>query len=76
MKTGYNYRGYYAKVCTIFLLLYLSLLLVQTAAQQGSPGKNALSGERYRIIVSSDIGGSDPDDFQSMIHYLLYSDLV
>jgi hypothetical protein len=35
----------------------------------------ALNGERYRVIVSTDIGGSDPDDFQSMVHYLLYSDL-
>ena len=24
-----------------------------------------------RIIVSTDIGGSDPDDFQSMVHYLV-----
>lgn len=39
------------------------------------PGKGALYGERYRVIVSTDIGGSDPDDFQSMVHYLLYSDL-
>lgn len=29
---------------------------------------------RCRVIVSTDIGGSDPDDFQSMVHYLLYSD--
>jgi len=35
----------------------------------------ALAGERYRVIVSTDIGGSDPDDFQSMVHYLLYSDM-
>ncbi len=35
----------------------------------------ALAGERYRIIISTDIGGSDPDDFQSMIHFLVYSDL-
>lgn len=39
------------------------------------PNKGALFNERYRIIVSTDIGGSDPDDFQSMVHYLLYSDL-
>ena len=26
-----------------------------------------------RIIVSSDIGGSDPDDFQSMVHFLVYA---
>ena len=35
----------------------------------------ALAGERYRVIVTTDIGGSDPDDFQSMVHYLLYSDM-
>lgn len=27
-----------------------------------------------RVIVSTDIGGTDPDDFQSMIHYLMYAD--
>jgi len=37
--------------------------------------RGALSGERYRVIVTTDIGGSDPDDFQSMVHYLLYSDM-
>ncbi len=35
----------------------------------------ALAGNRYRVIISTDIGGSDEDDIQSMIHYLLYSDL-
>ena len=35
----------------------------------------ALYGQRYRIIVTTDIGGSDYDDFQSMVHYLLYSNL-
>lgn len=35
----------------------------------------ALTGERYRVLISTDIGGSDPDDFQSMVHYLLYSDV-
>lgn len=39
------------------------------------PKKGALYGTRYRVIVTTDIGGSDPDDFQSMVHYLLYSDL-
>ena len=33
----------------------------------------ALYGKRYRVIVSTDIGGSDEDDFQSMVHFLLYS---
>lgn len=39
------------------------------------PAGGALAGERYRVIVTTDIGGSDPDDFQSMVHYLLYSDM-
>lgn len=37
--------------------------------------KGALFGTRYRVIVTTDIGGSDYDDYQSMVHYLLYSDL-
>lgn len=27
-----------------------------------------------RVLISSDIGGTDPDDFQSMIHLLMYAD--
>jgi len=27
-----------------------------------------------RVIISSDIGGTDPDDFQSAIHLLMYTD--
>ena len=30
---------------------------------------------RYRILVSTDIGGTDPDDNQSMTHLMMYSDL-
>ncbi|TWT97629.1 hypothetical protein Pla108_17810 [Botrimarina colliarenosi] len=35
----------------------------------------ALSGVRHRLVVSSDIGGTDPDDIQSMVHLLVYADL-
>lgn len=31
-------------------------------------------GQKPRVIISTDIGGSDPDDFQSLIHYLMYAD--
>ena len=31
---------------------------------------------RQRVIVSSDIGGTDPDDFQSMAHLLVYADAM
>lgn len=37
--------------------------------------KGALYGDRYRVIITTDIGGSDYDDFQSMVHYFLYSNL-
>lgn len=29
--------------------------------------------EKPRILISTDIGGTDPDDNQSMVHYLMYS---
>jgi hypothetical protein len=29
-----------------------------------------------RVLVSTDIGGTDPDDFQSMVHLLLYADAL
>jgi hypothetical protein len=29
---------------------------------------------QHRVIISTDIGGTDDDDFQSMIHYLMYAD--
>jgi len=32
------------------------------------------AAEKPRVIVSTDIGGSDPDDFQSMVHFLVSCD--
>lgn len=29
---------------------------------------------RYRVLVSTDVGGTDPDDFQSLVHLLVYAD--
>jgi hypothetical protein len=62
---------------TLHLLLVFSLAAGAALARGASahPPGGALAGERYRVIVSTDIGGSDPDDFQSMVHYLLYADL-
>lgn len=51
----------------LFLLLsVLTIFPVTSSAQQPVP-------ERPRILITSDIGGTDPDDNQSMMHYLLYS---
>ncbi len=36
----------------------------------------AAAADRRRVIVSTDIGGSDPDDFQSMVHLLVYADAI
>ena len=35
----------------------------------------ALAEQRHRVIASTDIGGTDPDDFQSMVHFLVYADV-
>lgn len=48
-----------------------SASVAQTIARGG-----ALDGVRHRVLVSTDIGGTDPDDFQSMVHLLLYADVL
>ena len=53
----------------------LLLLLLTAGAVRAAPDGGALAGHRPRVIVSTDIGGTDPDDFQSMVHFLLYADL-
>ena len=45
------------------------------AAQQAPGAGGALDGVRHRVLVSTDIGGTDPDDQQSMVHLLLYADV-
>ena len=53
-----------------YLLLYVLLFLpFQTSAQ-------IRTEDKARVIVTTDLGGSDPDDIQSMIHLLLCSDMV
>ncbi len=38
-------------------------------------GAHTKPQERPRVLISTDIGGTDPDDNQSMTHLLMYSDL-
>lgn len=45
-------------------------------AAHGRPGPKPGRGNRPRLLVSTDIGGTDFDDFQSMVHLLLYSDVL
>jgi len=51
-----------------------SLILIASLALGASLGFSA--AEKPRVIVSSDIGGTDQDDNQSMAHVLLYADTL
>ncbi len=55
----------------IVLLILAAGLVFAARADNG-----ALAGHRHRVIVTSDIGGTDPDDYQSMAHVLLYADVL
>ena len=54
------------KYCTLFFAMIL--LSPFKMAKAEAPDTT------QRIIVSSDIGGTDPDDFQSMVHLFVYAD--
>ncbi len=51
----------------------LSYLLV-SCGSTAMADDGAIAGHRHRVVVSTDIGGTDPDDFQSMVHLLVYAD--
>lgn len=57
-------------LCRPFVPFALSVLLVLSGSL--SPAQS--SSSRPRIIVSSDIGGTDFDDFQSFVHLFVYAD--
>lgn len=57
------------KITGICLVVSLSMITLSFCS---SPGPVET---KPRILVSTDIGGTDPDDFQSMIHLLMYADL-
>jgi Cellulose-binding Sde182, nucleoside hydrolase-like domain len=56
-------------LCLVFSVIGLAFPALADALQGG-----ALAGERYRVLVSTDVGGSDPDDLQSMVHLMFYAD--
>ena len=68
---------------TILTLIAFAYLGAPAPAQQPDPPgtkakapAGALDGHRHRVVVSTDIGGTDPDDFQSMVHLLVYADCL
>jgi hypothetical protein len=58
-----------------YRLLSLLAMLLMAGSARALPSGGALAGQRPRVIVSTDIGGTDPDDLQSMVHLLLYADV-
>ena len=57
------------------LLAVLAVLMsggIVLALDRSTVGAQA--PQRPRVLVSTDIGGTDPDDFQSMAHLLVYAD--
>ncbi|HTH01836.1 MAG TPA: DUF1593 domain-containing protein [Vicinamibacterales bacterium] len=58
---------------TIRCLVVACLALFFLAPQR--TGGTDDTDRRPRVIVSTDIGGTDPDDFQSMVHFLVYADM-
>jgi hypothetical protein len=57
-------------------LLFLLLLCQGTACAQPPATQPTATSVRHKpwVLISTDIGGSDPDDKQSMAHALLYAD--
>ena len=60
--------------------LAFAVMVVGVAAgsstASAAPHGGALAGDRPRVIVSTDLGGSDPDDYQSLVHLLLFADVL
>lgn len=57
--------------CLNFLIVAFFLLSVPVTADA-----RLKKQDKARVIVTTDLGGADPDDIQSMIHLLLCSDMV
>jgi len=65
------------KLFSLCILLLTGIFLLNSCtAQKGNKNKSEPAESKYRVIVSTDIGGTDPDDFQSMVHLFLYADTL
>jgi hypothetical protein len=58
------------------VVIITAATMAREAESQTTLQGGALASDRPRVIVSTDIGGSDPDDFQSMVHLLIYADVL
>lgn len=60
----------------IYVFVFVAVVFYSCGLRKSSDKASAENVNRYRVLVSSDIGGTDPDDFQSMIHLFLYADTL
>ncbi len=73
-RSGYSYHGNWAN--SLLDRQYPKWCATYGAIRKHSEiDGGALDGERLRVVVSADIGGTDPDDYQSLVHLLVYADL-
>lgn len=56
------------------ILIALVSLGMNTLSCQAASVKRGSDIEKQRVLVSTDIGGTDPDDNQSVAHLLMYTD--
>ena len=59
----------------LFVGILVLVLSLSAGPAPAAPDGQAPAGPRPRVLVSTDIGGTDPDDTQSMVHFLLYADM-
>lgn len=57
-----------------FTHIFLLLLVTTSVAYAQSMKKGCDIREKQRVLISTDIGGTDPDDNQSVAHLLMYTD--
>jgi hypothetical protein len=60
-------------LCTLVLVFALAGPAVAGGPATPKPATPP-AASRLRVLVSTDIGGSDPDDYQSMVHLLVCAD--
>lgn len=59
-----------------YALVAWSVALTAACTGAAAATASADAPARPRVIVSTDIGGTDFDDFQSLVHLLLYADVL
>lgn len=59
-----------------YIFVTFALSIIFNNCTENTKSASTPVDTRPRVIVSTDIGGTDPDDFQSMVHLLLYADTL